>query len=296
MKSLRLPVNAEHIKVLTNELETALARDFIRMVMRRPSSGSRSFSDPLASFTDGIGRAYIKVGDAEAAVLSRQLGKPIRFNPNDPYVVGLIAAATHRFVTDFIRDRHVVITQAKAELAKARKPTSIIGLTPLDDSYAANYRDTLERSSADALDRTLRDRRFDSTVEDAVDGEEPLTTEQIDTMVDAYRRRRIVYRAKRIAHVTTLAAVNEARQAALRQAARQAMYREDQIIRTWNAVGDARTRDSHFSLDGEEVQGFDEPFDADSGPILYPGDPSAPPEEIMNCRCWITFSMVGEKG
>lgn len=51
----------------------------------------------------------------------------------------------------------------------------------------------------------------------------------------------------------------------------------------WVAVMDDATRDSHAMTDGEEV-----PIDhAFSNGLDYPSDPSAPAEEVINCRCVI---------
>ena len=52
-------------------------------------------------------------------------------------------------------------------------------------------------------------------------------------------------------------------------------------IKIWVSVLDSRTRDSHASLDGEE-RPLNNPF---SNGLMYPGDPSGPAEEVINCRC-----------
>lgn len=57
-------------------------------------------------------------------------------------------------------------------------------------------------------------------------------------------------------------------------------------LKVWNTVKDDRVRDSHAGMDGEAVP-VDEPF---SNGLMYPGDPSGPPSETYNCRCWITWS------
>lgn len=54
-------------------------------------------------------------------------------------------------------------------------------------------------------------------------------------------------------------------------------------IKIWVAVMDANTRDSHAYLDGMEVP-INMPFE---NGLQYPGDPSGPAEEIINCRCTI---------
>lgn len=61
----------------------------------------------------------------------------------------------------------------------------------------------------------------------------------------------------------------------------------------WVAVMDERTRVSHALINGEVVP-VDRPF---NNGLMYPGDPSGPPEEVYNCRCtmeWVDTS--GEAG
>jgi SPP1 gp7 family putative phage head morphogenesis protein len=61
------------------------------------------------------------------------------------------------------------------------------------------------------------------------------------------------------------------------------------LKRRWQAQLDDRTRDSHASLDGEEV-GPDEPF---SNGLMMPGDPTGAAEETINCRCGVIDIIEG---
>ena len=54
----------------------------------------------------------------------------------------------------------------------------------------------------------------------------------------------------------------------------------------WLATGDKRTRDDHANASGQ-VRPINEPFDVAGIPMQYPGDKSAPPEQICNCRCTV---------
>jgi len=56
------------------------------------------------------------------------------------------------------------------------------------------------------------------------------------------------------------------------------------IKKKWLAILDSRTRDSHADLDGQE-QEIDDPFISRLGKIMYPGDPTAEPGDVYNCRC-----------
>jgi len=58
------------------------------------------------------------------------------------------------------------------------------------------------------------------------------------------------------------------------------------IQKRWMATLDHHTRASHAHLDGQ-VQDIDDYFDSLLGPIMYPGDPDAEPENVWNCRCWM---------
>ncbi len=63
--------------------------------------------------------------------------------------------------------------------------------------------------------------------------------------------------------------------------------------KVWVATPDNRTRDWHMSMDGQEVE-LHEPFiDGKGYELMYPGDPSAPPETIYNCRCTMYSEMIG---
>lgn len=58
----------------------------------------------------------------------------------------------------------------------------------------------------------------------------------------------------------------------------------------WISAEDSRTRASHDAADGQVVD-KDEPFRVGGARLMHPGDPSGPPEEVINCRCvigWIT--------
>lgn len=60
----------------------------------------------------------------------------------------------------------------------------------------------------------------------------------------------------------------------------------------WRATLDDRTRHEHRVLDGQRVKVGD-PFSVDGYEIMYPGDPSADPEMIYNCRCTLRAVVAG---
>lgn len=60
------------------------------------------------------------------------------------------------------------------------------------------------------------------------------------------------------------------------------------LKKEWLAGMDRRTRLTHSLADGQIVN-MDEAFTVGSASLMYPGDPSGPAEEIINCRCSVSY-------
>lgn len=238
------------------------------------------------------------VGVAETNRLKRELGAAgisLNFDPGNPRAAALMAQARLDFVTNFTEDQRA-ITQAAltgaldsgvGPLAAARVFRDSIGLNTPQLAAVESYRTALESGSADALDRAVRDRRFDRTISSAFENDVPLTDDQIDMMVGRYGDRMLALRADTIARTEVQRSLNEARQEGLQQSIDELGIDPSRITRIWRATQDDRTRDTHAAMDGQEV-GLDEPFESPSGAeLMFPGDPDAPPEETINCRCVI---------
>lgn len=56
------------------------------------------------------------------------------------------------------------------------------------------------------------------------------------------------------------------------------------LQKQWQTESDERVRVSHRAVDGQ-VQDLGMPFYVDGFPMMFPGDPLAPPELVVNCRC-----------
>jgi hypothetical protein len=62
-----------------------------------------------------------------------------------------------------------------------------------------------------------------------------------------------------------------------------------EMVKTWIAVTDDRTRLDHIIEDRQTVDS-DEPFVMTDGTeMMYAGDPNAPARHVINCRCTIGF-------
>ncbi len=62
------------------------------------------------------------------------------------------------------------------------------------------------------------------------------------------------------------------------------------LNKQWVSVEDEHTRLDHVEANAQEV-GFDGTFTIGGAPMAYPGDPSGPPEQVINCRCATVFNV-----
>lgn len=56
------------------------------------------------------------------------------------------------------------------------------------------------------------------------------------------------------------------------------------IVKQWLSRNDERVRATHAEANGQ-IQLLDEPFQVGTSEMQYPGDPTAPADETVNCRC-----------
>lgn len=56
----------------------------------------------------------------------------------------------------------------------------------------------------------------------------------------------------------------------------------------WQATNDARTRPTHREADGQSVL-MSQAFIVGGFPLMIPGDPTGPPEIVINCRCDVIY-------
>lgn len=98
-------------------------------------------------------------------------------------------------------------------------------------------------------------------------------------------------RAQTVARTETLGAVNAG---VYRAAVLDAEQRGDVApFKTWIATDDKRTRPTHNAADGQRTL-MSEPFRVGGAALLFPGDPRGPAQEVINCRCTILPTVLGE--
>lgn len=237
--------------------------------------------------------AFTSAGLSAAEVLRSQTGSLFQFNTISQRAVSALQESRLRLVAEFTSQQlaatETILTQAIAQglapIEQARLIRGSIGLTNRQAQSVENFRRLLEDGSSQALQRKLRDRRFDASIRRAISGERPLTTAQIDRQVERYRERMIDFRARTIARTETLRAINEGDEELWNQAVEAGEIDPADIENVWHTAADERVRSSHRFMNGQR-RGFQEPFRSGNGNALrFPGDPRAPRSDVVNCRC-----------
>lgn len=240
--------------------------------------------------------SFNDAGESATQFISNSLERQISFDMANPRAVGMLRNAEFKIVEVYRYEqmeaiRSALIDGMRRQLnprAQAIRVRDSIGLTAHQSRAVTNFRNILETNPIEAFSRKLRDRRFDRTLIRIDEQGGTLTEMQIDRMVGRYHDRYVKYRSEVIARTEALRAVNEANNEAFAQAVENGELQRNEIERKWDSSLDDRVRDSHSEMHGQTV-GIGEPFISGLGnALMYPGDPGAPAEDIIQCRCVVT--------
>lgn len=167
----------------------------------------------------------------------------------------------------------------------ARAVKDSIGLTARQVRAVNSYRQALMTGDSKALQLKLRDKRFDPTVARSIRTGSPLSQAQVDKLVGRYVQRQLIYRSEVIARTEALRSAHEGTEEMFQQAIDSGAVNAEDLIRTWYTAADARVRDTHIAMHGQE-RPWGEPFVSGLGNLLrFPGDSLAPAREVIQCRC-----------
>jgi hypothetical protein len=180
-------------------------------------------------------------------------------------------------------------TKAKSDKDKIKPtlpfeelPDDIKGtiLDTLDEQLKQPYWERVQEDQREAIQGAIRDALGEGTF-----GESELSSAIRDVTDGDVSRDR----GARIARTETTGALNAGHAAAMQSLEESG----DSTGRTWIAVDDKDTRETHRELNGVTV-GVGEDFEVGDGHAPYPGFHGLPPEERINCRCTIVAAGVGE--
>ena len=240
--------------------------------------------------------SFLASADDTMRFIANSINVIVNFDRTNEGAVDMMRRNQLRLVREFTREQRLATRYAMVEgIAQGLNPRQqallfrqTLGLTRRQAQAVLNYRRLLEAGDAAALQRALRDRRFDPSVRAAVSGERPLTSDQVDRMVARYRERYIRYRSEVIARTEALRSVHEGAQEAYRQAISEGVLDADELVQEWITATDERVRNSHSFMHGQQ-RPIGQPFLSGAGNLIrYPGDIDAPGSETIQCRCVLT--------
>lgn len=167
--------------------------------------------------------------------------------------------------------------------------------------YGPNYRYSQKpfvvNYLGDARNRLVRlpDEVYDEMVgqiaQGAMAGEGiPDIAARVDNLLTVTDNERWTNRATTVARTESGAALNAGRTAAFRQVADDLEQPFEQL---WLATADARTRPTHRAADLQRI-GLGGLFVVGESQLRFPGDPSGPAREVINCRCTTLLVEPGE--
>lgn len=254
----------------------------------------------ISAFAAEVAKGVVASGEATAEVISRAVDVSFHFDATNLRVVQAAREAKADLVREVVAEQRQVIRNAIFEgittgvnpRQQARLIRDSIGLTQRQQAAVYNYKRLLQSGSTEALDRQLRDRRFDRTVQSAIDSGEVLNKTQVDRMVERYQERYLQYRSEVIARTEALRAVHVGNEATFEQAFESGDLDRDQVVREWNTAKDERVRASHRFMHGQK-RAVGEPFiSGDGNKLAFPGDPTAPAADVVSCRCAVGTRIV----
>lgn len=294
-----------NVSIIAELLERGDIEGAIRSVGLNPLD-FRGIDQGIHGAFNAGGTAYST--QVPAARLPEGTAVNFRFDARNPQAEMWVRDRSANLITEIIDDQKAAIrnhlvagmeagTNPRAVavgLAGRRNPATgqrqggIIGLTSLQEQWQRNYQNEL--SSADpaklqaALERGLRDKRFDGAIRKAIATGKPIPAQTVAKMVAAYRNKSLKYRADLIAKHEALTALAASQRETFRQAILKGNVAYADVRRFAITAGDERVRHAHRLIPkmNEEGVGFDEPFKTIHGPRMEtPFD--------VGCRCHIVY-------
>ena len=187
----------------------------------------------------------------------------------DEWVTDLTTGMSKTLRTAMMREARNAATQMKSDGLPA--PT----LAEIKASVDSAHSDVM--SIVGKAARNQSERLVKAIAKMDADG---ASMKQIETKVRQMTGQRAPWR-KALAINTVTTAVEAARSAVYERNGR--MY-----TKTWHAERDTRTRHTHVKADGQTRQAKNA-FTVGGFKMQFPGDPTAPIQEVANCRCWVEY-------
>lgn len=300
IRELEAPMATAYLAEVRAVESEATVAEVERLLREGDSEGLVTYLSlgAMAGFLELFRAAFIQGANNEA------LGR-FRFDSNTWAVINLLMGANQEIQStsdmdlrksvaavmgngNTIRNQALDLIGVRSPLT-GRRSGGVVGLPIQMTEWVQSARQQLlsgDRAAMRAyLTRKLRDTAFDKFV---VPGQ-PLTISQANTIARAYAERLVKSYARQLSETMAAQAYNSGRFQSVQQMVERGLITLDQVSKKWQTQRDERVRHSHAVMNGQ-VQPLNMPFISGNGnPLMYPGDGTAPPEEIYNCRCSLSY-------
>jgi hypothetical protein len=157
---------------------------------------------------------------------------------------------------------------------------------PFVTAYLAEVRNRLVRIPEEVYDLVAGEVAKGVNLGESI----PKLAARIDSVLSTTGSERWPNRATVVARTETIGALNAGRADAFRAVAADA---DEELEMFWLATDDSRTRHTHREAEGQRVP-VGSAFVVGGHELRFPGDPSGPPQEVIQCRCTMLLVEPGE--
>ncbi|MER9188300.1 head morphogenesis protein [Mesorhizobium australicum] len=188
-----------------------------------------------------------------------------------------------------------VAVMGRVSAVTGRREGGLIGLTTVQGEYVARARQELLSGEPDQLrnylSRGRRDKRFDKTVQAAIEAGKPVTSALVERITGRYADGLLKLRADTIGLHETFAALGASKDIAFRQQIEKGSLRADVVTKGWKHTPQEHGRMQHVAMQGQVVP-FDQPFTAPDGTAIpYPHAPGVPTRHTLGCKCLAEYKI-----
>jgi hypothetical protein len=270
------------------DVEALLAAGRLDEIMRR-------YRVALESLLQAAQAAAVDSAAGVADEMAGQLGLPIALDLSRDPVARALRDQRQRIVSGLVEAQRAAVLAALSTAMRAGRPVAdqaravrdSLGLSAAQVAALARYRSLVDVGARAALERRVAP-DLDRELRDAVDaGQDP--PQGLEARLgESYRTTLLFSGAALLGDLLGAQALALGTTALLDQALDDGLLDPLSLEDTWWTRSDERVRESHRFMHGQ-VRPHGDPFRSGAGNSLaYPGDPSAPLRDTINCRCFVT--------
>lgn len=161
------------------------------------------------------------------------------------------------------------------------------GQRPAVTAYLAEVRNRLVRIPEEVYDLIAGEVAAGVNLGEGI----PKLAQRVDNVLSTTGSERWPNRATVVARTESIGALNFGRAESYRAVAEADPDLELEMF--WLATDDSRTRHTHREAEGQRVP-VGSSFVVGGAELRFPGDPSGPPQEVIQCRCTMLLVEPGE--